>query len=159
MSFPVNQSGGHISNGHINVMHLLIEAMMQEASSDRKICFRIEWPNIAVDVDWQTLSEIYGADFIYRRAQLLMSGTQSGAQVPNGHINVIKVFALNDSIYVVRSTDGINSFCFWIRILILIKIWFSLGSSSPIYSRTAQWVLQNQFHCRLEMKRPGKTKF
>ncbi len=42
MSFPVNQSGGHISNGHINVMHLLIEAMMQEASSDRKICFRIE---------------------------------------------------------------------------------------------------------------------
>ncbi len=37
----------------------------------------------------------------------------------------------------VRLTNIIfNSFCFWIRILFLIIIWFSLGSSSPIYSVT-----------------------
>ena len=29
-----------------------------------------------------------------------------------------------------------NSFCFWIRIILLIKFWFSLGSSSPIHSVT-----------------------
>ncbi len=31
---------------------------------------------------------------------------------------------------------NINSFCFWIRILLLIRIWFSRSSSSPIYSGT-----------------------
>ncbi len=31
---------------------------------------------------------------------------------------------------------NLNSFLSWIRIIELIKIWFSLGSSSPIYSVT-----------------------
>ncbi len=61
----------------------------------------------------------------------------------------------------------INNFWNWIRILFLTRIWFSPGSSSPIYNvflvssspSPMWWVLQNKFHCRLEMKSPGKTRF
>ncbi len=51
-------------------------------------------------------------------------------------------------------TSVTNSFCNWIRILFLIRIWFSPGLSSPIYS-----VTDSARHCRLEMKSPGKTNF
>ena len=49
-----------------------------------------------------------------------------------------------------------NSFCNWIWILVLIRIWFSRGSSSPIYSVTRKRILI-QFQKLLRVYFPYRT--
>ena len=65
-----------------------------------------------------------------------------------------------------RFTEVINSFWSWVRILLPIKIWFSTGSTSPIYSVTGcaipiTWELFipiQQWHVTLEIGDESKNR-